>query len=61
MFVLMLRRFCLPSESQIAVFRSLQSCPKDQNKRIVNNFRDIQEPHTEPKIQFARNVAKSKL
>lgn len=45
---------------QIAVFRSLQSCPKDEKKRIVNNYRPIQKPVSEPKITFARNVAKLK-
>lgn len=50
----------LPNQ-QVDVFRNLQSCPKDQSKRIVNNYRDIQTSHTEPKITFARNVAKSKL
>lgn len=48
------------SKQQIAVFRSLQSCPKDDSKRIVNNYRPIQKPVQEPKIIFARNVAKLK-
>ena len=47
------------SEKQIAAFRSLRS--QDEAKCIVNNYRDIQQPVSAPKVIFARNVLKSKL
>ncbi|XP_037919860.1 carbonic anhydrase 2 [Hermetia illucens] len=48
------------SKGQVATFRNLQSCPKDANKKIVNNFREIQVPPTKPEVIFARNVVKPK-
>lgn len=47
------------SEKQIATFRSLRS--QDEAKCIVNNYRDIQQPVSVPKVIFTRNVLKSKL
>lgn len=50
------------SKGQVQVFRDLQSCPKDESKKIVNNYREIQQPHKDPEIYFARNAKpKSKL
>ncbi|XP_037936351.1 carbonic anhydrase 2 [Teleopsis dalmanni] len=50
------------SMGQVNVFRNLQSCPKDETKKIVNNFREIQKPEKDPEITFARNAKpKSKL
>ncbi|XP_055390151.1 carbonic anhydrase 2 [Condylostylus longicornis] len=50
------------SKGQVASFRNLQSCPRDENKRIVNNYREIQKPTKQPEVIFARNIVKkSKL
>lgn len=43
------------SRLQIAAFRELQSCPKDSNKKIVNNYREVQVPKEHPEIIFVRN------
>ncbi|ALC48701.1 CG11284 [Drosophila busckii] len=50
------------SRGQVGVFRNLQSCPKDESKKITSNYREIQRPHKDPEIFFARNTnTKSKL
>lgn len=51
------------SKKQTEIFRQLQSCPIDNTKKIVNNYREIQNSSAEPEIIFARNIynIKSKL
>uniref|UniRef100_A0A182Q233 Alpha-carbonic anhydrase domain-containing protein n=1 Tax=Anopheles farauti TaxID=69004 RepID=A0A182Q233_9DIPT len=52
------------SSAQLAAFRQLQACPKDTSKKIVNNFRTVQEPKQKPEVVFVRNnhpVVLSKL
>lgn len=44
------------SRQQVAVFRNLQACEKDEKKKIVNNYRAIQKPMEAPDIRFIRNV-----
>lgn len=44
------------SKQQVAVFRNLQACEKDEKKKIVNNYRAIQKPNENPDIRFVRNV-----
>lgn len=48
------------SARQVAEFRNMQYCPVDDNKKIVNNYRPIQEPTQSPEIVFVRNVAQVK-
>uniref|UniRef100_T1GZ69 Alpha-carbonic anhydrase domain-containing protein n=1 Tax=Megaselia scalaris TaxID=36166 RepID=T1GZ69_MEGSC len=48
------------SKGQVAEFRQLQYCPKDENKKIGANFREIQVPHKDPEVFFARNINKPK-
>lgn len=43
------------SSRQIDAFRQLQSCPKDSNKKIVNNYREVQVPKVSPEVVFVRN------
>uniref|UniRef100_A0A1Q3FKL8 Putative carbonic anhydrase n=1 Tax=Culex tarsalis TaxID=7177 RepID=A0A1Q3FKL8_CULTA len=43
------------SRAQCAAFRELQSCPKDSNKKIVNNYRAVQVPKVSPEVVFVRN------
>lgn len=46
------------SQHQIAIFRTLLG---PDGKQILNNFRDIQTPKTEPRVIFTRNILKAKL
>lgn len=43
------------SSQQIDAFRQLQSCPKDSNKKIVNNYREVQVHDVTPEVVFVRN------
>ncbi|XP_052861206.1 carbonic anhydrase 2 [Anopheles cruzii] len=52
------------SSAQLAAFRQLQACPKDESKKIVNNYRPVQTPDVKPEVLFVRNnhsVVLSKL